>query len=344
MVVFRASTQADLPNISELLISAFDAPPAAPFLEPALLRWKYWDPREDWAGPRSYVLESRGRIVAHAGIWPVEFSLNGRHFRGVHMIDWASAKDVPGGGLALVQKLAALFDFIFAIGGSDSTRKALPAYGFAEIGRTWIAARPLRPVQQALTHQSRNWKLPVRLLRNAYWSLAPRVEAARGWTASEITAEQAESRLLDSPSDAVFSPRTIGFFQYLLRCPAMRFRLYQIAREGQVQGHFVLGVSRGQARLAHLAMCDGGEEALRSAYTLADQIARRLAGANEMIIRGSEGLASKAILKAGFRCLGGAPVYLRSGKTGFTFPKDFQFQLAENDEAFLDSGEFSYLT
>lgn len=343
MTAFRASTQADLPQLSELLSLAFDVHPGANFLDPALFHWKYWDAREDWSEPRSYVIETAGRIVAHAGIWPVEFLKDGRLFRGIHMIDWASRKDAPGAGLALVQKLMGLYDFIFAIGGSEATKKALPAYGFTEAGRTWTAARPLHPIPQVLTHQFRNWKLPVRLVRNFYWSMAPPAQA-NGWAASEIAPEQLQTTSPDGQVNAEFSPRPLGFFQYLSRCPAVRFRFYQIIAQDQPQGHFVLGLTRGQARLAYLGLRESGEEALRRGYAVAEQAARRLAGANEIVARCSEGLASQAAVRCGLRLSGSAPVYLRTGKGGFRFPKEFQFQLAENDEAFLDSGEFSYIT
>ena len=79
------------------------------------------------------------------------------------MIDWASAKESPGAGLSLVQKLAGMFDFIFSIGGSEMTCKVLPAFGFVECrarleGRASASAGSPDP-----DSQSRNWKLAPRL-------------------------------------------------------------------------------------------------------------------------------------------------------------------------------------
>jgi len=117
------------------VLSEFDAGPGAPLLNPAVMTGIYWDRRDDWSGPRSYVLLRDGAIVAHAGIWPIPYRTGADALRGVHMIDWASAKDSPGAGLALVQKLAAMFDFIVSIGGSEMTCKVLPAFGFVECTR-----------------------------------------------------------------------------------------------------------------------------------------------------------------------------------------------------------------
>jgi hypothetical protein len=47
------------------------------------------------------------------------------------MIDWCAAKDSPGDGFSLVQKLASVFDFMYSIGGSDMTLKAAPSVDYA---------------------------------------------------------------------------------------------------------------------------------------------------------------------------------------------------------------------
>ena len=101
----------DLNPLSDFLARAFDAERDAAFLNPAMMAWKYWDQRNDWNGPRSYVMMRDGVITAHAGLWPMTFGEGAGAVRGIHMIDWASAKEAPGAGLALVQKLAGMFDF-----------------------------------------------------------------------------------------------------------------------------------------------------------------------------------------------------------------------------------------
>ncbi len=156
---FRPTSVDDLVPLSQFLGRVFAFGPSAPSLSPAVMAWKYWDQRDDWAGPRSYVLEKDGAIVAHAGVWPTTFGSGENAVRGIHMIDWASAKEAAGAGVALVQKLAALSDFMVGIGGTEMTRKVLPAFGFAEHTRVWRGARPLRPLRQIMTHQYRNLKL-----------------------------------------------------------------------------------------------------------------------------------------------------------------------------------------
>ena len=335
--IFRATTPQDQIQLSNLLSEAFDIQSAAhSLLNPAMMAWKYWDPRPDWTEPRSYALERDGRLVAHAGIWPIAFP-GEPPVRGIQMVDWCAAKDCPGVGLTLVQKLASLFDFMYSIGGSDTTCKVLPAFGFVEATQVWTAARPLRPVRQMLTHQTVNWKLAPRLARNWAWASYPPAPArgVNGWKTVAL-------RPSEIPPGC--TPRPGAFFDYILLCPSIKYQLHGVANEQGLQGCFVTGVLRGQARVAGVWLLNPAEENWRRAYLLAQQAARRLSGANEIVARGSVGVSEQAAAEAGFRIMKHTPVYLLNKKGRLTLPEDFQFQLCDDDTAFLDSGQTSYYT
>jgi len=338
--VFRAATPDDLPRLSELLQKCFGLGPGAPFVQPDLMRWKYWEPRGDWNEPRSYVLEKDGTFLAHAGLWPVVIESPAGIVRGVHMIDWGSDKASPGAGLAIVQKLARMFDFIYAIGGSDDTQKALPAFGFRECARTWKAAIPLRPLRQVLTHQHRNWKLAPRLARNYILSLAGRRQPGKGWTASRIAPEQISA---DAAAPQV-NPRPPAFFEYLARCPAAKFFFYAIRETDRPRGHFAVSLVRGQARLAGVWLTRPDADAWGQAFVLATRAAQDLAGANEFVAEGTPGPAAQGAARAGLRVIDGPPVYLLNKAGRLVLPEGFQFQLSDDDEAFLDTGSSTYWT
>jgi hypothetical protein len=333
--LFRTSTPGDSARLTALFAEAFDCPPGSSLFNPALMAWKYWDAREDWTEPRSYVLEKDGRIIAHAGLWPAKFG----DMRGVQMIDWAAAKDSPGAGLTLVQKFARMFDFIYSIGGSEATRQVLPAFGFVELTSAWTAARPLRPFRQILSHQHVNWKLGPRLLRNLSWSKSPPRRASSGWKVVPLKPGD-----ISIPANSWFSPRNAAFFDYFLRCPVVKYRLYGIANESGPQGHFALGTLRGQARLSALALRNAGPESLCNAYTLAQQTALSLADAYEIAVSGSVGISADAAVKAGLRMIHTTPVYFLSQNGKFAFPESFQFQLSDDDAAFLDTGAAAFYT
>lgn len=304
-------------------------------LLPAALKWKYWTERGDWSGPRAYLLERDGAITAFAGLWPVTFGTGAGVVRGVHMIDWASAKEAPGAGLALVQKLAAMFDFILAIGGSDMTQTVLPAFGFTECARQWEGARPLRPLRQIFSHQQRNWKLPARYARNAMWAMRLIANTGRFIEVSpeRVSAEACKRAM----------PRPSGFFEFLAKCPMAPFRFFAIADGERERGYFVLSLVRGQARVAGLWLCEG-ESDWRAAYALALRAAEGISGANEVIAVGTGAETKDAAAAAGFHVLDGPPVYLLNKKGKLRLPPDFQFQLSDDDHAFLDTGAADYRT
>ncbi len=304
-------------------------------LLPAAMNWKYWTERGDWTGARAYLLEREGGITAFAGLWPATFGSGANAVRGVHMIDWASAKEAPGAGLALVQKLAAMFDFILAIGGSDMTQTVLPAFGFAECARQWEGARPLRPLRQVIGHQRRDWKLPARFARNAMWAMRPIASAGRFREVSpeEVSAETSTRGM----------PRPAGFFEYLAKCPMTPFRFFAIADGTRERGYFVLSLVRGQARMAGLWLREG-ESDWREAYALALRAAKEISGANEVIAVGTGAETKEAAAAAGFHVLDGPPVYLLNKKGKLRLPADFQFQLSDDDHAFLDTGAADYRT
>lgn len=339
----RPTSVEDLSNVRQFLQRTFNADHDAPFLDPSVLAWKYWDHRDDWEGPRAYVLERNGVIVAHAGIYPVSFGAE--RIRGIQMIDWAAAKEYPGSGLTLVQKLADMFDFIYSIGGSEMTRKILPAFGFAEYTRQWNGARLLHPLKQIRTHQRRNWKLAPRLVRNLVWTLrrSPRAGSDESWKSEEIgSSEVSEGFYSQSMCDAAFSPRPPAFFDYLLRCPAMQVRLYGIRHRLEPKGHFAVGVLRGQARIAGIWIRDPDPEGWRAAYSLAQQAAMRLEGAYEVVAAGTEGASEQGAVRSGLHIMRYAQVYLLNRKGKLRLPRDFQFQLCDDDAFFFDPGYASY--
>jgi hypothetical protein len=332
--IFRPTTAADGPGLAKLLASAFDSPPQSSLLAPAVMAWKYWETRGDWSEPRSYVLDREGVLSAHVGLWPVQF--NG--IRGVQMIDWAAAQESPGAGISLMQRLTRMFDFVYSIGGSEMTRKLLPASGFQEVAQTWTAARPLRPLRQALIHQSRNWKLPVRAARNWWWSKVPPAAPAAAWSVEEIEPSQV------SAAGPEFFPRASAFFEYFLRCPAAPSRLYGLRSAGRPEGHVLLSLVRGQARLSGVWLREAAEANWRAAFLLAQCAARGIPGACEIAAKGSQGVSGSAATQAGLRMVATAPVFLLSKQKRFAPPSGFQFQLIDDDGAFLDIGRTDHLT
>jgi hypothetical protein len=342
-LIFRPTDPSDLERITELLTRAFKSPAHAPYVNPSLMKWKYWEPREDWAGPRSYVLERNKTLVAHAGVWPVTLSSHkGERIRGVHMIDWAAADNSPGAGIALVQKLAGIFDFIYCIGGSALTQRVLPAVGFIQHTSTWRGARPLRPVRQILSHPDRNWKLAPRMVRNFLWSLYPVVSSKNGWRAVATTPQESADLLSSIANGTNFLPRTGAFFDYIFRCPNAALQLKMVHDMNGARGVFALSRVRRQIRLAGLWLLDPDHESWKQAYTLAQKSAAQIVEGCEFVALGTNGQSGEGASSSGLHLWEGPAVYLLDKKRKLS--GDFQFQLCDNDAFFSDGARVAYWT
>ena len=144
-------------------------------------------------------------------------------------------------------------------------------------------------------------------------------------------------------SEALSSPRTAGFFEYLSRCPATRFRFYEVLEGERRRGHFALSVVRGQARVTGVWLDQPTEDNLAAAFFLAQRAALKLPGAIEVLAAGTEpGPARASIQRAGFQTLPGAKIFLLDKKKKVLLAPEFQFQLCDDDAAFLDAGTTGY--
>jgi hypothetical protein len=321
--VFRPSTAADEHAVINLLNRAFSAPPDKPNFQPQMLRWKYWEPREDWPEPRAYVLERDGRLAAHAGLWPVTLTHPGGCERGVHMIDWAGDPEFPGAGVSLLQRLTRMFSFVYSIGGSDMTQEILPKFGFRRVAEALSWARPLRPWRQIALHPHKDLRLPARLGRNLWWAMSPARKPQSAWQAVET-----------APGQVVTGPgaeRDGRFFEYLSRCPVISCRIFQILKEGHPAGFFALSLVQRQARVIGIWLEDPGADNRQRALELAQDAALRSTDACEMTAQGTYDPSAAAA--AGMRVRGSAPVFFF--RRGSPELPELSFQIADNDNIFL---------
>jgi hypothetical protein len=330
--VFRPTTIEDEGALIDFLSRAFSVGPETPFLNPALLRWKFWEPREDWAGPRGFVIEREGRIAAHVGLWPVSVQVGDTCERGAHMMDWASDPKAPGAGASLVQRLTKTHDFIYAMGGSSATRSLLPRLGFRPVEDALTWARALRPWPHARLHQNRNWTLPLRLLRNIWWAQNPRRSPPSGWTVAAT-----------SPGGSGFTgERPAGFFRYLDRCPALRLLTFDILCDGRAEGSFALAAAQRQARIVGIWLKNPSADHFRIAQNLAQGAAINHTDCCEIVARGLEKM-SRGAADAGMRVRDRSPVFLYR-KSGDFDSLPLGFQIGDNDRVFFCEERLNFLS
>src|SRR4051794_34196950 len=124
------TTSNHLPELTEFLLDVFRMGPDAPFVRPEMMRWKYFEPRPDWEGSRSYLMLREGRIFAHGCVVPETFRTAQGRVTSMRVIDWAGGRNVPAAGVLVMRKLAELTDTVLAIGGSADAMRVLPRMKF----------------------------------------------------------------------------------------------------------------------------------------------------------------------------------------------------------------------
>ena len=162
-------------------------------VEPQNLHWKYWQPRADWAGPRSFVLANGSSILAHGGVIPGSCAWESRRIRTLHVIDWVANPREIGAGVALMNYIGQQAEALLAIGGGPQTMQILPNIGFRATGTATGYARSLSPLRLLRDGGQRNWRLLPRFARSLAWRLAaPAAAPGDGWQARRIAADDLE--------------------------------------------------------------------------------------------------------------------------------------------------------
>jgi hypothetical protein len=336
--VGRPSTPADVPAIVALLAQAG----LHPNVEPQDLHWKYWEPRADWPGPRSFVLTDGSAILAHGGIIPGSYAWESYRLRTLHVIDWAASPREIGAGVALMNYLGQQAEALLAIGGSAQTMQILPHIGFRALGVAVGYARALSPLRLLRDPGQRNWRLLPRFARSLAWKLAaPPAVPGDSWQARRIAGDELEriSVVLPVPSQGagVFE-RSAGLFSYTLACPIVPMHLYSVERAARVRGYFMLASAPGQARIVDCWMASDRPADWRALIHCAVEEARRDPHAAEVVISASDPLLSECLRASGFHARQETPILLRSANGFAVPPAPMRAQMLDNDAGYLHVG------
>jgi hypothetical protein len=310
-----------------------------PNVEPRDMHWKYWEPRPDWPGPRSFVLTRGSAILAHGGIVPGSYFWDSRRVRTLHVIDWVADPREVGAGIALMNYIGQQTEALLAIGGSAHTVQILPKIGFGRAGTATGYARALYPLRLLRNAERRTWRLVARFARSVAWRLAaPAVASGDGWQARSIAADDLEriASVLPGPARGMgVLERSAGLFRYCLACPIVRTQLYSLERAGRVRGYFMLAAAPGQVRIVD-CWVDSDEPAdWRAMIHRAVEHARRDPQAAEVVIWASDPLLSECLRASGFRARQASPILLRTANGAGVPPALLRVQMLDSDAAYL---------
>jgi hypothetical protein len=341
---FRPTTSCDAAALSDFLGRMFQVGSGASFLAEKHMGWKYWSARPDWTGPRSFTARHDGAIVAHAAAWPVRVRVPGQVVSAVHVIDWAADPEYPGAGVRLLRQIGAKVRLMIATGGSEITRRVLPVIGFRPHAELCWFARPVRPLGQVLTTSERNWRLPARLLRNAFWRLSPPLALPRGWSALRLVPEEVPDSLWPQPSPATaVTARDTGFYRYLLDSPSARHALFGLEKRGELVGYFCLAFAPHVARIADLWLPSTQVEDWCAGFRTAAVLAAREKGVYEVSAWASTALGKEGLSRAGFRLRDRSSVSV-FGDARILDGLKLHLQMLDSDAGFVSGEAASYLT
>jgi Acetyltransferase (GNAT) domain len=340
---FQPTAQCEAASLSAFLGRRFPGADAA-FLAEEHMAWKYWSARPDWAGSRSFTARHDGAIVAHAAAWPVRVCVPGQIVPAVHLIDWTADPEHPGAGLWLLRQIGARVSVMIATGGSEITRRILPVIGFRPHGELCTFARPVRPLRLALATTPKNWRLPARLLRNAFWRLSWPLSVPRGWSVRPLAPEEVPEELWPRPSPGTaVTARDTAFYRYFVDSPSARHELFGLERSRELVGYFCLAFAPHVARIADLWLPSTKVEDWCAGFRAAAAVAARERDVHEVSAWASTALGKEALRRAGFRLRDRAAVSLLDQRKVLE-GRTLHAQMLDCDASFFSGEVGSYLT
>jgi hypothetical protein len=341
------ATELDLNDITSALLSVFGKDLSPALLESRFLQWKFFSPRPDWEGARSYIVKQHQQVVAHVCTWPLTFVAGEREIRSSHLIDWAASPAAPGAGSIIYRHLMQLSGTVIAVGGSDRARRVLPRLNFRPHGSLEIYARVVRPWKQFRSRQRiASWKELARLGRNTLWSLKP-LPSESAWSAA--TVPQADSWLdsMQVPGAVPACTRTrksAVVMNYILQCPAARCVLFYLIRSGAAQGYFVLSQLGRQCRIADLYVRSESEGDWRAGLRIAVRTAAASSETCEVAAVSSLPWMSRILNENGFRLRNVKPIMLFDPESRFDNTPPWNIQMTDSDAFFLWNHSDPFLT
>jgi hypothetical protein len=298
-VPIQASEQQDL---IKFLVKSFRADPTLNSFRPEVIHWKYFADHPDWTSPRSLAVKQDGQIVAHGGVWPVRLVTPKTEVRAIHLIDWTASRSAVGAGVHLLRKVADFADMLLTIGGSQDTRQLLPKLGYKSCGELRRYARVIRPWLQFRTTPEKNWKTPIKFIRNSALALTGVPSAPKGWQASKVRSftGSIEGGAIGQTTRSASPRRTAAGLNYLLSCPATPFSGFLVSQAQKLRGYFLLAQVGRQVRIVDVRLDSEDRESWQAICALAVRTAAEDPEICEVVAASSTEVTGEAWLQTEF--------------------------------------------
>jgi hypothetical protein len=228
--------------------------------------WKYFDPHPFWPGPRSYVVRRHEEIAAHIGHAPVRLAPPSGPVDSGQFLDWMANPRIAGSGVVAYWECLGVVDTVLVAGGSEDARRVLPKM-------KWV--RRISDVQD---------------------TPAPCACAGRS----------PEWRALSIPFlSTVWTPHgnfiPIGWLNFHLKCPAVRFEAISLERNGRPAGHALLAHAGPQLRIVDFVIDIMDEVQWTQACAALIQVVAADAGSYEVAAGSSLPFLQRVFERCGLR-------------------------------------------
>ena len=336
----RPTTPADAAAIGAL----FAEVGFLPNLDPQHLYWKYWQPRADWPGPRSFVLASAGELVAHGAIMPGIFAWGSRRVSTIQIIDWVARRGEAGAGVAMMKYIAQLSESLLSIAGGAETLRILPHVGFRPAGVATAYVRTLFPSRLLRSEGIPAWRRWPRVVRSVAWTLTAPSSRRAKFEVRRLVGEDVNriASVLPVPiREMAVLERSVELFRYMISCPDVPMALYAVERAGILRGYFLLACVPGQVRIADCWINSDDPADWRALIFCAVDEAKRDAQAAEVVSWASDPLMAQTLQSCGFHARYEIPVQIRAATATMPAPP-LRVQMLDNDGVFLHQGRSEF--
>jgi hypothetical protein len=336
----------DAGAVRAFLASIFGVTTDATFLRADIFDWRYFQPRPDWDGPRSWVVKIEGQIVAHIGVWPLTLRTPTGPVTFVHPLDWAASPAFPGAGILLFRSFLRRTGTVLGLGGSEQSKRLLPSLGFEKLGKVdiyakWLVRHRLRANTRLATVARQGMRLARKLI---FRPLAER--QFDGWAAVSVSVFPRQlDEVIDRSESGEHSFLWTGVqsLNFVLTCPIRSCKGFLLYQNGRLRGYFILSRPGNQSRIADLRVDSISPEDWNAAYLVATECAKDDPDAHEVTAYSSTELVKGALEAQGFRIMMDRDFRLHDHQKRIS-ARVIQFHPIASDAFLLYNPKFPYLT
>ncbi len=343
-----ATAESHLPELSRFLCKGFQMPESRRRnYTPEALGWKYFKNRGPWIGPRSFIVQADGRVLAHLGVTTTEFvspQNPALKVTAVYPVDWLSNEQGGMLGAMLMLKAFSRGAVQYSLGSTESGRKVLIGCGFKAICTVPTFYKVFRPANYPV------WSLihgPQRFLKGAALfavdlsrSVLPRRlrNAAVDLQLEPVQKfpEEISGLLGWSQHQFVSTSRAPELLNYFLRPPGGGVGGWLCKREGRLAGFALTSVGeRDGVRIGKILDCFLAEADAAAWESAIQALTGKLADAGCDVAQtlGSTPWLQRALRANGYFPRGCGTFFLRDMQNLVPLNLPFHLTLLDGDQA-----------